>query len=165
MPIGNEWTPTLGNPPATLPGMVRLTLDDRGRLVFFEAEPTLMARNAAAGESRRRGLRCLPQRVWTWRVSSPVDTGVDPARARHRMGGVGGDAREASATSTLRVESSAYRGTPVSFRVLGPWTPPNNQRRRRHRRRFGRWLASILGDVLLIATLVLARKNLARGTR
>ncbi len=30
VPLGNEWVPTIANPPATTPGMLRLTLDDSG---------------------------------------------------------------------------------------------------------------------------------------
>jgi Protein kinase domain len=125
IPLGNEWNVTLGNPPRTVPGMLRLTLDDVGRLVFLEAEPPLSDRNIT------------PAKTPPWNALFAA-AGLDIARFKAvdpiwipRTHGTEWVAWEGTISDrpdvTLRVEASAYRGVPVSFRTLGPWTPPEQR--------------------------------------
>jgi len=105
VPLGNYWAPTLGNPPPTTVGMLRVTLDDLGRLMFLEAEPPLMARNAPAAKDPS----------WTTLFAA---AGLDMSRFHTvepmwipRMHGTDWAAWEGTAADhpdvTLRVESSA----------------------------------------------------------
>ena len=161
VPLGNEWAPTNANPPPTIPGMLRLTLDDLGRLVFMEAEPPLMARNvktapappwpalfAAAGLDLARFKEVEP--MWIPRAHSTewrAWEGTLPDRP----------------DVALRVEASAHKGVPLSFRVLGPWTPDEQPAAPPAASGFWQIATNLLGNVLLITTLVLARRNLRAG--
>jgi hypothetical protein len=161
VPLGNEWAPTLANPPATTPGMLRITLDDRGRLVFLEAEPPLMVRNAPAA------------RPAPWNALFAA-AGFDMTRFREvepawipRAHGTEWAAWEGTMEGfpdvTIRVESSAYNGMPVSFRIIGPWTPPEQPAAPAGSPGFWRIATLMLGNALLISTMVLARRNLRAG--
>jgi Protein kinase domain len=161
LPIGNEWHPTLGNPPPTSPGMLRLTLDDRGRLVFFEAEPQLMVRHAPQAKSP----------PWNGLFAA---AGLDITRFHSvepmwipRSHGTEWAAWEGTLADfpdiTLRVESSAFRGMPVSFRTIWPWTPPAQPAAPPPARSFRQLAPSMLGNILLVGTLLMARSNVRAG--
>lgn len=125
-PRGMEpWSPTggvsMGNPPLLLAGMTRTIVDTRGRLVSFDATPPSTeepaepkaapweALFAAAGLDRSRFSETTPQ----W--NPPVHT---DARAAWK-----GSSSEWPELQ-VRVEAASYRGQPVYFRIVYPWTNP-----------------------------------------
>jgi hypothetical protein len=65
----------------------------------------------------------------------------------------------------VRVEAAAYRGQPVYFKITGPWSPPPvaAQTSSATSRGFWQLAANVLGSVLLLTILVLARGNLRAG--
>ncbi len=67
----------------------------------------------------------------------------------------------------LRVEAAAYRGKPVSFLMVGPWTTPSLMKRepRTGGRRLVAFAGTSIGVLLLCAAAGLARHNLRVGTR
>jgi hypothetical protein len=65
----------------------------------------------------------------------------------------------------VRIEAASYRGRPVAFEVVGPWTFPDGVQPPRNSR-VDRWLLSIIaaGIVAFVATaVVLARRHLRTG--
>ena len=110
------------DPPPLTSGMAAVRLDPLGRLIAFEAVP--------------------PQVVGTPTASSPPDwsplfteAGLDPARfspmTPERLPPTYADARMAWVESRperidrpFRIEAAAYRGKPVYFELLGPWSRP-----------------------------------------
>ncbi len=106
--------PSFDDPPSEIPRMVRLRLNPEGKLRQLEAIPPQVEPPAppgsfdwsklfdAAGLDMNRFRSAEPQ--WT-----PV---------------ANWDQRAAWTADPLRVEAAAWRGRPVSFRIIGPWTRP-----------------------------------------
>ncbi len=112
----NEW-----DPPLTGSGMLRIFTDAQGRLEKLEAAPRQLdtdpappphfdwaALFQAAGLDMARFQPATPQ----WSPLAPFDargawTGNDPQNG-----------------TPLRVEAAAWRGLPVFFQVVGPWSAP-----------------------------------------
>jgi RNA polymerase subunit RPABC4/transcription elongation factor Spt4 len=114
--------PSESDPPQTLPGMVRLRLDTKGRLVYFNGVPPRVdAEASSAGEFdwsqifRESGLDAgafqLTESQWT-----------PPAAFDERRAFIGTYAENSDIA--VRIEAAAYRGRLVSFEVVEPWTIP-----------------------------------------
>jgi serine/threonine-protein kinase len=160
VPMGPSWVPMLGDPPLTTPGMVRLTLDDVGRLVVLEAVPPIT-------EDTKTPPTPAP---WNTLFSAG---GFDMTRFRQvdpmwvpRAFGTERAAWEGTLAAfpdvTIRVEAAAFKGRPVFFRTVGPWTPPD-QPPAPPSPRFWQIVPNVAGDVFLLGTLLLARNNLRAG--
>jgi serine/threonine-protein kinase len=121
---------TYYDPPLEQSGMLRLQTDPDGKLMNFEAVPPQVEQPAppappfdwnklfqAAGLDRARFQTVEP----TWTPLANWDT---------RAAWAGTDA---ATGAKVRVEAAAWRGRPVFFRTIGPWTipgrmtPPDNQ--------------------------------------
>jgi hypothetical protein len=111
------------NPPQLVSGMVRVTLDPLGRLVDFDAVPP----QVEDGPAR-------PSTALDW-AAVLAAAGVDPARFKSAepqwLPPTAFDARAAWTGSfahapevPMRVEAASWRGKPVYFQVLGPWSRP-----------------------------------------
>lgn len=110
------------DPPAIQSGMINTILDSQGRLTYFQAIPEEVVPNpppatpvdwkplfAAAGLDPAEFHPAEPQ----WLSLAAFDaraawTGTWPASGR-----------------PLRIEAAAWRGRPVYFSEIGPWTTPN----------------------------------------
>ena len=112
----NEW-----DPPLTGSGMLRIFTDPQGRLEKLEAVPRQLDTDSAppphfdwAGLFQAAGLDMARFQAATpqWSPLAPFDargawTGNDPQNG-----------------TPLRVEAAAWRGLPVFFQVVGPWSAP-----------------------------------------
>jgi hypothetical protein len=161
-PMSTNWTPTASDPPMTVAGMTKMELDDTGRLVTFEAVPP-------RGESAEAGSTPPPWPALF--TAAGLDIGkfrsVEPqivprAFATERLAWEGPN--PAAPDATLHVEAAAHRGRAVAFRVTGPGepivprtTPPGAQVRN------WRVAANVTATVVILATLLLARRNLRAG--
>jgi serine/threonine protein kinase len=110
------------NPPPTQSGMVNLNLDPQGRLIAFSAVPPQVEETP------------FPRRAAEWSALLAA-AGLDMARftpAEPHWVPLGGfDSRSAWTGSyehapevPLRIEAASWRGRPVSFQVIGPWSKP-----------------------------------------
>jgi hypothetical protein len=150
---------TLEDPPSTVTDMREVVLDPAGRLMRFRSVPPQVDEDIgdvpppwgalfdAAGLAISGFVDATPQ--WTppdfadarvaWSGSHPVLTDV-----------------------TLRVEAASYRGRPVFFEVVGPWTEPERMEAGRDSSLDRALIALILGifGVLMVAAAVLARRHL-----
>ncbi len=110
------------DPPFAQSGMLRLATDPDGKLISFESVPPQVEKPAppvppfdwnklvqAAGLDLTQFQTTDP--TWTplanW-DSRAAWTGTDPATG-----------------AKLRIEAAAWRGRPVFFRIIGPWTVPS----------------------------------------
>jgi serine/threonine-protein kinase len=152
------------DPPATLSGMSEVLLDSRGVLLGYLAVPLQKEPAHDAGvEPDWRPLfeeAGLPPEAFheaapEW--AAPVDT--DRKRAWE---GVHPD----DPTVPLRIEAAAYRGRPVWFAVIAPWTQPTRMPDARDTRPptpvgdAGVW---ILAMAMPVGGVILARRNLKLG--
>jgi predicted Ser/Thr protein kinase len=165
-PSGDVLTPGIvetWQPPATLSGMVNVGLDARGRLNFLQVippereEPSAApapapdwdALFAAAELDRRLFQPATPQ----WNSLAAADTraawtGTWPGSAL-----------------PLRVEAAAFRGRPVYFQLVGPWTNPYRMQpdTRSAGEKVGGAIGIAVGLLVIAAAVLLARHNYARG--
>jgi serine/threonine-protein kinase len=145
------------DPPFEMSGMVRLRTDPDGKLQEFEAVPPQV--EAAAPPSEAFDWARLFQSAGLDQSRfQPVDPQWTPlANWDARAAWTGADPRNGA---KLRVEAAAWRGRPVSFRIVGPWTVP------------ARMMPLDSGDqtafqvllyLVLVAACVLARYNFRAG--
>jgi serine/threonine-protein kinase len=149
------------DPPLSLPGMTRVTLDRHGRLVAFvgvppDKEDTVATRSfdwsaalAAAGLDASRLRPGKPR--WT----APTDSD-----SKQAWDGAYADQPDV----TFHIEAAAYRGKPVWFAVLGPWyrprapdLPPSGALNPVW------WVTLVLGTAIMIVLIAMARRNLYLG--
>jgi hypothetical protein len=121
-PWSMEWWPERHDPPLDLPGMVAVLVDDRGRLLNFTAVPP-----ASDPSERQAGPADWAPFFQAAGLAPAAFTEAAPAHTPR----VYADQRAAwdgpmpqRPDVTLRVEAASYRGRPVAFTVIGPWTLP-----------------------------------------
>jgi serine/threonine-protein kinase len=151
------------DPPLLTSGMVRLHLDPEGRLRQFEAVPP--ERDPAKGEA--------PETDWNELLKL---AGFDPAALKPAEPAwsplVYADRRAAwegvypsAPAIPVRIEAASYRGRPVAFRIIEPWTGP--LRMAAVSKSAGRELLRFMALALLVAVMVggalVARRNLRLG--
>ena len=154
---------SVSDPPPDISGMATVRLSPRGRLTGLLSVPPQV--ESAAGPA--------PAPDWTVLFS---EAGLDPAKwtltEPRWTPRTYCDARAAWQGSLperpnvpMRIEAAAYRGKPVSFELIGPWTRP--ARMRPFQWTPGQRASQVIGILLLVALLVggvlLARRNLRLG--
>jgi serine/threonine-protein kinase len=132
-----------GDPPRTVPGMLELWLDGTGRLLALDAVPE---RTESAGDSTAAAdwpalFAAADLDFAAFREAAPE--WVPEAFADTRAAWIGTFRGETE--PEIRVEAAAYRGRPVFFRVIGPWTEDPAERHE----------ADLLDRVFVIAILLL----------
>jgi hypothetical protein len=159
---------TIDDPPATTAGMINVSLDTEGRLLAFDAAPPQVERPTDDAP---------PAPDWAALFSAAgLDmqgfTPAEPGRLPPHMS----DARAAweghfpdAADIPLRVEAAAFRGRPVYFETIAPWTKALRDEPwdlTPARRRFAVALFAVFMTVLVTAVWF-ARRNvrLGRGDR
>jgi hypothetical protein len=123
LPFNTTGVVFMGNPPALLTDMARVTVDMTGRLVVFQRVPPQKT-SAEAAEPP----------PYDWSLAFRL-AGLDLAQFKETppewVPPFGFDSRKAwvrtSAPSPeleLRVEAASFQGAPVSFQLLSPWDRP-----------------------------------------
>ncbi len=151
------------DPPENISGMLSMQLDPRGRLIAFTAVPpqveTAPAPSApvdwkpllaAAGLDTSQLKDAEPQ----WTPPSMADT-------RAAWTGTWPGQRDVS----LRVEAAAWRGKPVYFDLIGPWTRPARMQARALsvQEKAALYILLFFAVVALLGAALLARYNMRRG--
>ena len=163
MPDSTSWTPLYLDPPIALSGMVNIIVDDRGRLLEYLTMPPQVDTStdapppvdwtpmfAAAGFDLKNFTEIRPQ--WTPRIYG------DDRRAWQ-------GALTSDPSISVRVEATSYRGRPVAFQVVWPWTKPVRMETPppSARSRAISFLGTAFVILLLLGAIVLARHNLKSG--
>jgi serine/threonine-protein kinase len=111
---------TTDYPGFSVPGMVQLRLDMEGRLLLFEARPEEHETRTASPpdwkplfDAAKLDLARFQSAAPEWAPSAAFD-------ASTAWTGTLPDAPEIP----IRIEAAAWRGKPVQFRLIGPWTEP-----------------------------------------
>jgi serine/threonine-protein kinase len=147
------------DPPATLSGMMNVGLDARGRLNFLQVIPPEKdaASFGAGGAPDWDALFAAAELDRSrFRVAEPQWTSLAASDARAAWVGTWPD-RDLE----LRVEAAAFRGRPVFFSLVGPWTHP--YRMQPTPQTPGQKAAEVVSVVLVVlaiaAAALLARRN------
>ena len=110
------------DPPFEMSGMVRLRADPDGKLREFEAVPP-QVEAAAASSGAFDWARLFQSAGLDQSRFQPADPQWTPlANWDTRAAWTGADPQTGA---KLRVEAAVWRGRPVSFRIIGPWTVPS----------------------------------------
>ena len=158
--LGSVWT---DDPPLNVSGMTLVSLNPLGRLMRFVIVPPEVEKPAGAA----------PPPDWAILFSA---AGLDLSKWNTALPGwippVYSDARAAWTGSLaerpnipMRIEAGAYRGKPVYFELIGPWTRP--ERMQPYQPTMGERASLVIFTVLLLSVLIvgamLARRNLRLG--
>lgn len=158
--LGSVWT---NDPPLEASGMTLVRLNPRGRLTQLIVVPPQVEKSGEAAAS--------PD--WAPLFSAG---GLDPSKWAPAQPTwtppVYSDARAAWTGSLperpdipMRIEAAAYRGRPVYFELIGPWTRPERMQPYKPTagERAGQVFAIVLLLSLLVGSAMLARRNLRLG--
>jgi serine/threonine-protein kinase len=109
------------DPPPEVSGMIRLQTDSDGKLIRFEAVPPQQERPAppAALFDWNRLFQAAGLNPGAFQSVEPEWTPLANWDTRAAWQGV-----DAATHAPLRIEAAAWRGRPVFFRIIGPWTKP-----------------------------------------
>src|SRR5271157_1884090 len=158
--FGFVWT---DDPPLDMSGMTLVKLNPLGRLTQLIAAPPQVEKSGGAASP--------PD--WAPLFSA---AGLDPSKSLPAQPmwtpPVYSDARAAWAGSLaerpdipMRIEAAAYRGKPVYFELIGPWTRPERMQPYQPTagKRLGLAFITVLYLSVLIVSAMLARRNLRLG--
>jgi serine/threonine-protein kinase len=150
------------DPPPTQSGMINIILDAQGRLSYLQAIPKELDPNPP------------PAQAVDWNPLF-VAAGLDPAQF-HRtepnwLSLAAFDERAAWTGSwpgsdfPLRVEAAAWRGKPVFFKMIGPWTKPDRTQVQKmtSAQRTSQIIQVVLAILLLTGGALVARRNYVKG--
>ena len=115
-------TVTGADPPLTMSGMIAIRMDTEGKLLQLQAVPP-----------QRENPPVKPPPAFDWALLFHA-SGLDPSRFQPAepiwTPLANFDARAAwtgtdpATRASLRIEAAAWRGKPVFFRIIGPWSTP-----------------------------------------
>jgi hypothetical protein len=116
-----EFFPSELDPPVSTPGMVSLELDTRGRLRRLEAVPAETDESGGGAKEPDWNALFAQAKLDPETFTAAEPRWLPPTFADHRAAWEGRypDAPEVP----IRVEAAAFRGRPVAFRIVEPWTP------------------------------------------
>ncbi len=151
------------DPPQVVPGMRQVRLDLLGRLIYFDAVPpqadTLVAARTAPDWAALFSAAGLDAERF-----APTDSMWTPPVYCDTLAAWEGSFAEDPGTA-VRVEAGAYRGKPVYFRILGPWSRPAAMGAGAVRA--GIRASQVLNVVLVLAAMIgaglIVRRNLRQG--
>jgi hypothetical protein len=149
------------DPPIAIAGMAEIDVDALGRLQAFEAVPPEVESTDATG----------PRQAVDWTAlftAAALDPKTFAEVAPARTPPTFADDRRAwqgtfpGTDTTVRVEAAAYRGRPVYFHLVGPWTPSRDAHTTAGSQQDST-LNIVFVLLLLLIAAVLARANLRSG--
>ncbi len=165
LPTGDRGSISFVDPPMTVSGMTRVTIDPEGRLVGLEAVPPehdQAATGAGAEPSWKPLFDLAGLDISTFTPAPPQWTPPQFADTRAAWTGPLPGIRN----EQLRVEAGAYRGKPVFFAEIMPWTRASRSPdviAQRAKLSFFSILATAIIGLLLLAAAIVAGHNIRRG--
>jgi hypothetical protein len=151
-----------GDPPPIVSGMVSVTLDPQGRLVEFDAVPP--QKDTASGEvpppDWKRLFDAAGLDLSRFSAATPQWTPLGICDARAAWTGV----LSSGPPNPVRVEAAAWRGKPIYFQIVGPWTRPERMQSFMLTASIKAVAITVLAltGLLLVAAALLARHNIRR---
>ncbi len=150
------------DPPPTDSGMLSIQVDTRGRLVSFEAIPP------------QKDTSAIPTAAFDWKPVFEI-AGLELSQFKSAEPNwnplAASDSRGAwtgvwpGTSYPLRIEAASYRGKPVFFKLIGDWTKPDRMPNDDAplRKRVGQVTMALVVLLLIVGSVVLARRNYLRG--
>jgi serine/threonine-protein kinase len=163
----SEGTVVEDDPPDTLPGMASVMVTGAGELWQLNAVPPQFEASEAkaADPDWSRLFEEAGLRFDQFHPATPRWVPKDYADERRAWEGTRSDAPEIP----LRVEAASYRGRPIYFQIIWPWSRPLRAQpfEATWGERLGNGIIVLLLAAALVAGLLMARRNirLGRGDR
>jgi len=153
---------TFDDPPPIQSGMINMVLDAQGRLSYLQAIPDEVETHPP------------PARPVDWKplfAAAELDPAQFHSAEPTRLSLAAFDERAAWTGSwpgtdfPLRIEAAAWRGKPVYFHLIGPWTTPDRTQYQNLTpgQHASRIIAVIMAILLLAAGALVARRNYLKG--
>ena len=167
------------DPPPTLSGMIQVELDEKGRLLLFEAMPpqvfgaALSATQSATTPAAASAATPTATAI-DW---NPLFSAADLDLAQFQPSPPTWNSLAASDTRaawtgkwpgtdrTIRIEAAAFQGKPVFFRLVGDWTQPSRMQAPPDsvgKKAINLVMVALI-TAMMIAALFLARRNYRQG--
>jgi serine/threonine-protein kinase len=156
---GSVWT---NDPPLDVAGMTLVQLNPRGRLTqLIEVPPQLEKQAGVAPSPDLAPLFSAGLDLSKWPPTEPAWT--SPTYSDSRAAWTGSLAERPNIP--MRIEAAAYRGKPVYFELIGPWTRPSRMEpyHKTAEERVFLVIFIILFLAVLVGSAILARRNLRLG--
>jgi Protein kinase domain len=154
---------TPSDPPPIVSNMVSVFLDPQGRLVEFDAMPPQVEGPAAGAPAPdwKRLFEAAGLDMARFTATAPQWTPLGSFDARAAWTG----SYPSGAPGALRIEAAAWRGKPIYFQIIGPWTRPGRMRsfRRSAAERVAVTAGVSLVLLLMVMALLLAQRNARQG--
>ncbi len=153
----------LTDPPPMISGMLSVQLDPRGRMISFTAVPPQVDTTpspsapvdwkplfSAAGLDSSKLTEAAPE----WTPLAIADTRAAWMGTWPNM-----------PDQPLRVEAASWKGRPVFFEIIGPWSRPDRMQARQltPQEKIGQFILLFIAVSTLLGAALLARYNLRRG--
>ncbi len=161
----NNLRPTAGDPPLVVSDMRLVRLDPQGRLVEFHSIPPQVEDPAATPGGPPDWSPLFEAAGLNTAAFKPVDPRWTPrglADVRAAWEGALPDVPGA----TARVEAAGYRGRPIFFAVVAPWTQPTRMApppQPRSTDQIIATLSGVVGALIVAAAALLGRRHLSTG--
>jgi tRNA A-37 threonylcarbamoyl transferase component Bud32 len=143
-------------------GMVRLQLDQQGRLTAFEAIPSEVANPPAAAVQPfdwKLLFRAAELDPAQFQTAQPIWNSLASPDTRAAWTG-----KWPGTERPLRIEAAAFQGKPVYFYLIGDWTqPPRMQRPEEAGKKAGGMILLCSLILMIVAAAWLARRNYRQG--
>ena len=143
-------------------GMAQVALDPRGRLRMLAVVPPERERDSAPSAAETDWGYLFRQAGLDLNRFTPVDPRWTPRNYAGVRAAWEGPHPEHPGV-TMRVEAASYRGRPVSFRWIGPWTRPSRDPEGQAGQEAGQLVFEGLLLFFLIGGALVARHNLRAG--
>ena len=152
------------DPPPMLSGMAYVSLDPTGRLRSFSAVPPQVDTSAAAQQppDPEPLFSAAGLDLKSFQTATPQWTPLAATDSRAAWTGIFPGHPE----NPIRVEAAWWRGKPVYFQIIGPWTQPNRMPVPGRRRAVDyTWLSLTISGLVGAAVLAWRNLKLGRGDR
>jgi hypothetical protein len=152
--------PKENDPPRTIPGMTYLKLDDQSRLTFLEVVPPQLppAEEFKPTLDWNEVFKLADLDPAQFQKTEPLWTPPHASDERSAWTGV-----YPGTSIPLRVEAASWRGRPVWFSLVAPWTKPTSEVMATASDRARIAILLPIGISILIIPAWLAWRNIARG--
>jgi len=150
--------PSLNDPPMVFPGMLTVVLDPSGRLSGLTVVAPDRTDTTATGTEPRWGAIFAEAGLDTAAFHEVPPQWTPKVFADQRAAWEGTDR---ATNLRLRIEAAAFRGKPVWFRIITPWTRHSGMPLNLNTAGFIGLLAFLA--TLIVGTVMLARSNVHRG--
>ncbi|HEX4440691.1 MAG TPA: serine/threonine-protein kinase, partial [Thermoanaerobaculia bacterium] len=149
------------NPAPVVPGMAEVRLDGRGRLIHLAVVPPQLTNQETAVPETDWGLLFRQAGLDPSRFSRVEARWSPPGYATERAAWEGPHPDRPGVT--MRVEAASYRGLPVSYLWIGPWTTPAKDAKNEEVSRPQEILFEIMLFACFLGGALLARHNVRAG--